>query len=276
MPLTPVRGVLPGLAAQPDGSATTPSLRLGIGPLDIASSGNTVLILGRTVGSEGGCFVYERGDAGWAQRQLLTLPGEFGTKVAIDGDLAVVAAGGGDSFSPGNGRVCVYRRANDVWTLETTLTKTDENADLGFGSSVAVSGNTILVGAPYAKVGLKAGAGAAYVFTHSGAAWSLQARLTGPAGGQAGFGGRVALDGDRALVSSGGDFGAVTVFERSDTTWSDSGQLTATDLDPVPSSVLPWRCRATGRSSEPQAKVTRPAPSSYSRRTRPAGSRPPS
>ena len=235
VPLTPVRGVLPGLAAQPDGSATTPSLRLGISSGDMASSGNTVLILGTTVGSEGGCFVYERGDAGWAQRQLLTLPGEFGQKVAIDGDLAAVAAGSGDSFSPDIGRVYVYRRADDVWSLEATLTRTDENADLGFGASVAVSGDTILVGAPYAKVGLKAGAGAAYVFTSSGGTWSLQTRLTGPAGGQAGFGGRVALDGDRALVSSGGDLGAVTVFERSGTTWSDTGPLTATGLDPVPS-----------------------------------------
>lgn len=81
-----------------------------------------------------------------------------------------------------------------------------------FGCSVAVSGDTLLVGAD----GARGNWGSVYVFTRNGTQWHLQAQLTGQT---MYFGRSVALCGDTALVGySGGRF--VDVFTRVGTTWS--------------------------------------------------------
>jgi hypothetical protein len=95
-----------------------------------------------------------------------------------------------------------------------------------FGSSVAIYGSTVVVGAPYRK-----STGAAYVFARSGTAWSQQAKLapTDIALGDL-FGWSVAIYGSTALVSSPGknsDTGAAYVFARSGTAWSQQAKLTA-------------------------------------------------
>jgi hypothetical protein len=108
------------------------------------------------------------------------------------------------------------------------LTGTGELGAGAFGSALAISGdgNTALVGGS----GDNAGAGAVWVFTRSGSTWSQQGpKLTG--GGEVGagkFGHGVALsfDGSTALVGGGGDnagAGAVWVFTRSGSTWSQQG-----------------------------------------------------
>src|SRR5207248_1278533 len=92
------------------------------------------------------------------------------------------------------------------------------------GSSVAVSanGNTALIGSPDENNS----AGAAWVFTRSGATWSQQAKIT-PSGAAANvsFGGSVALsgDGNTALIGGPGEGGggAAWVFNRSGSTWSE-------------------------------------------------------
>ena len=229
--LTPVRGVSPDFGVLPDGSPTVPFMHLGIKPAAIASSGETTLIGGAGPGSQHGTYVYERGDAGWAQRQLLSARGDA---VAVDGDVAVATLAGGDAAHPGVGSASVYRRTAGVWTLEATLSPDDAGHAGGFGDSVALSGDTILVGAPYADAGTQANAGAVYVFVHSGDGWTQQARLTAGSGSGNAFGLHFALDGERALVSGvAGTTGSVTVFERSNATWQATAQLTASGLDPT-------------------------------------------
>lgn len=81
-----------------------------------------------------------------------------------------------------------------------------------FGGSVAVSGDTLLVGASRARDGR----GSAYVFARSGTQWHLQSTLSGQ---RTDFGHSVALSEDTALVGyAGGRF--VDVFTRAGTTWS--------------------------------------------------------
>ncbi len=111
-----------------------------------------------------------------------------------------------------------------------------------FGYSVAISGDTALVGAP-AALGMNIGPGTAYVFVRSGSSWVQQAELT-PSDGvlddQFGYSvavsGDVALDGDDALVGapmhqvSGVDYqGAAYLFTRSGSSWSQQAELTADD-----------------------------------------------
>ncbi len=232
--LTPARGVAPDTGALPDGSTTVPSVHLGIKAAAIASDGATTLIGGDGAGSQSGTYVYERGDAGWAQIQLLDVPGDA---VAVDGDVAVATIAGGPADDPGVGRALIYRRESGVWTLEANLGPDDGDHGGGFGDSVALSGDTLLVGAPYAYAGTLPKAGAVYVFVRQAdGSWSQQAKITPGPGDVGAFGLHVALDGDRALVSHGGTAGtagSVAVFERSGTTWKQTGQLIAGDTDPT-------------------------------------------
>ena len=131
------------------------------------------------------------------------------------------------------------------------LTGAGEIASGRFGYSVALSadGNTALIGARYA-IRNNNEAGGAWVFTRSGSTWSQQGGKlngTGHAGetlfdhiGEGAFGYSVALsaDGDTALIgapddnggaTNEGGVGAVWVFARSGSTWSQQGEkLTGT------------------------------------------------
>ncbi len=108
-----------------------------------------------------------------------------------------------------------------------------------FGYSVALSGDTALIGARFDDDdvnGLESGS--AYVFIRIGTTWSQQARLTAADGSDRDwFGVRVALSGDTAVIPAdaddsdvnGVDSGSVYVFIRSGTTWTQQAKLTASD-----------------------------------------------
>ena len=122
--------------------------------------------------------------------------------------------------------------------LQAELSAPGGAAGDGFGVPVAIDGNTVLVGAPLRDTAAGADAGTAYIFTRSGASWTLQAELTASdsAAGD-NFGGRIALAGDTALigaehhdVGSEGDAGVAYVFVRSGSAWTLQAELT----DPSP------------------------------------------
>ena len=145
----------------------------------------------------------------------------FAYQVAISGDTAVVPAElanvGGKQQA---GIVYVFVRSHSGWSLQAKLTGADASEGDQFGSSVALSGDTALVGMSGVE---------AYVFTRSGTSWSQQAILHPPEGQTDAFGSPVALEGDTALI---GGQGAVYVFTRSGTSWSQQAKLTASDEAP--------------------------------------------
>ena len=116
-------------------------------------------------------------------------------------------------------------------------------ADSGFGESVAVSGNTVVVGAPEATVGANIDQGAAYLFTESGPGWANMtqvAKLTVPDGAAGDlFGWSVSIRGNTVVVGAPGATiggktgqGAAYVFTEPATGWTDATQnakLTASD-----------------------------------------------
>jgi hypothetical protein len=108
-----------------------------------------------------------------------------------------------------------------------TLTAPGASAGDYLGESVAISGDTAIVGARGRDVGGHTGAGAAFVFTRTAGVWSLQQTLTAdvPANND-GFGIAVAVSGDTALVGSQADF--VTIFTRTAGVWTQSQELTST------------------------------------------------
>ena len=203
-----------------------------------------------------GAYEFTRGDAGdWFESRRVPLTGAPATDsgvgtidlatimrilqppqrvVALDGRRSVVAVVGGPAALTG---VRVYERDDGGnWVKEADVTpSTEMRTSDQFGSSVAVRGDVILVGAPrYAQ------AGAVFVFTRDASTgdWVEQVTLTPEAGGtDSAFGAAVAFDAEVALVGAPGtrsSRGAVVGFASDGTgSWN------------VPTRILPAR-RATG------------------------------
>jgi hypothetical protein len=103
-------------------------------------------------------------------------------------------------------------------------------AEAHFGSSVAVSGDTIVVGEPDrdvdSVVALAVDMGTVHVYVKSGTSWVLQQELRPSLQADTGFGESVAIDGDVLVVGSPryatgkGKTGAAFVYRRTGTTWS--------------------------------------------------------
>jgi hypothetical protein len=139
---------------------------------------------------------------------------EFGISVGVSGDVVVIGAMG---FASGTGRSAhVFVRPAGGWkealTESAKLTASDGTDADGFGQSVAVSGDTIVVGAP----GANDARGAAYVFVKPVGGWrdlTESAKLT--ASGAAPldvFGNLVAVDGEIIVVAPDANIGQRTVY----------------------------------------------------------------
>lgn len=139
------------------------------------------------------------------------------------------AGGGAASLEPAQGRSFLVLRPGSA-----------SDYDLGdqFGVSVALDGDTLVVGAAYADIGPNSDQGAAYVFVRSATgAWLQQQKLVagdGDAGAQ--FGSSVALNEDSLIVGAhmadigaAVDQGAAYMFTRAGSTWSQQQKLTSSD-----------------------------------------------
>ena len=210
----------------------------------VALSGDTAL-----VGAEdddtsdtdtGSASVFVRLGSSWGPQGLLSADdgqtdAVFGSSVALDGDTAVIGAPNNyqapDTPPPGSAYVFIRSGAN--WILQAKLAEGMERS--GFGFSVALSGETVLVGAPGDDNSSGSSNGSAYVFVRSGTSWILQQKLSPDAGWVQSFGWSVALDGDTALIgvpedsSNGQRKGSAYVFSRSGSSWSREEKLTAAD-----------------------------------------------
>jgi len=175
----------------------------------------------------------------WAEQAKLLAAGgstgdSLGQAVAIDGETAIVGA-----HMDGPGTAWIFTRSGTVWSQEARLIASDGGFMTMFGWSAALDADTALVGSPWAY-GPSVQSGAAYAFARTGTTWSQQAKLLplDPVS-WAGFGTAVATDGDRAFVGATSAYGAasgsgaVYVFERSGTTWSQVAKLDAADGAPL-------------------------------------------
>ncbi|MGB2988057.1 MAG: hypothetical protein WBE26_19485 [Phycisphaerae bacterium] len=145
----------------------------------------------------------------------------FGGRIATSGDYLVVGVSGDDDAGPSSGSAYVYRREGTSWVEEDKIVASNGVAGDQFGHSVSISGDRILVGAPYHDTA-EWRAGAAYVFRRTETGWIQEAELT--ATGTDLLGWAVAIDGDRALVSSM-NTSAAYVFHRDGTEWAEEGRV---------------------------------------------------
>jgi hypothetical protein len=174
----------------------------------------------------------------------------FGNSVSISGDYIVVGAffedGGDGDPRPDAGAAYVFHRTGvNTWDAGTKLVAPDPQANDSFGSSVAVAGDYVIVGANHENGGdgdPLFDAGAAYVFHRTGTnSWDAGTKLIAPdpQRGHA-FGGSVALSGDHAIVGvqngAGGAGGVIPgagvayLFHRTgENSWDAGTKLLAPD-----------------------------------------------
>lgn len=191
----------------------------------------------------GSVFVFEREGLDW--QLTTTLKGSdtlsfdgFGNSVALDGTTAVVGSVWDDTTSGNNaGSAYIFTREGGVWSEQQKLVAADGAVNDYFGVSVALSGETVLVGAWADDTAAGTNAGSAYVFERQGALWTQQAKLEDALGAVWDiFGFVVALDGNTAVVGSvwddttvGFNAGSVHVFVRDGVTWNLQARLEAGD-----------------------------------------------
>ncbi len=158
---------------------------------------------------DGSVYVYEGSGRHWSLSGRLSLDdgrrGDFfGNVVALSGERLVVGAVFREVDQLTNsGAVYVFERSGSEWNLKAELTAPDAQDFDRFGESLAVSGDVIVVGArDKSQAGLST-AGAVYIFSRQGRAWSNPVKIvadTVNAGDY--FGNAVAISGERLIVGA--------------------------------------------------------------------------
>ena len=223
----------------------------------------------------GAVYVFVREADTWRQQAYVKPPRagrnyRFGTSVALSEDTLVVGepnenrgfTGVNPPIIPGifeheSGAAYVFTRNGITWSEQAYIKASNTDEDDGFGTSVAISGDTLVIGAPDEESGIPGvqsdnttrRAGAAYVFTRTGTTWTQEAYLKAPdpdidddfgasvavSGGliavaahrddSGGVGVNSGLEADNSLWRSG----AVHVFRRSGSAWVADAFLKASN-----------------------------------------------
>jgi len=240
----------------------------------------------------GASYIYKRTGTIWAQEAFLKTSNPdasdvFGNAVSLSGDTAIVAAIGEDSnqttitngtassldnSAPGAGATYIYKRTGTIWAQEAYLKSSNHDAfdllgsDL-YGTTVALSGDTAIVGAPYedsnqttitngpaASLNNSLGAsGASYIYKRTGTTWAQEAYLKASnSKGSALYGTSTSLSGDTAIVGAYGEAsnqttitngvtsslnhslgrpGASYIYKRSGSAWAQEAYIKASNAN---------------------------------------------
>jgi hypothetical protein len=197
------------------------------------SAGTFVLVGAPGQGLPEKAYVFARSGTRWFQQAALAGPSgsvyddndDFGITVALSGNTALASIIQGETDLSGG--IYVFARSGKTWHRQAILTDPDGASEINFGSSIAVSGASIVVGA--------SNRGCAFVYTRSGQKWTVQATLieTGRAaacpteptnsfGSSAAISGSTVVVGDPAVNDGNG---VAVVFTRSGTTWSRQAEV---------------------------------------------------
>ena len=198
----------------------------------IAVSGDRMLVTSRSTSRlpNGAVHSFVRAGSEWRHDGMIVAEGlpegmAVGNTVALSGDLAALNAG---SPRGGQSLILVFRYANGAWAQEAVLESPDPEERTGFGSSLALSGEMLVAGAPVAD----SSAGLAYVFEAGPDGWTVIGELRNDGGTQSFFGTAALIMGDRVVVAAGGPRGqpgTLVSFGREEGEWVETGRLAAFD-----------------------------------------------
>jgi len=170
---------------------------------------------------------------------------------------------GDGGYNSGSGKVYLYKGTGTTGFAPTTsggAALVEFEAPTGaeglgvwsyFGNGISMSGDTttIAIGQPGGHItalGSPYDSGHVYIYTGSGSSWSLQAKLTpsdsilnqrfGHSVNLSDDGNTIAIGSNQAAAGSATDSGAIYIFERSGSTWSQSARFNHTPSDNTPAS----------------------------------------
>ena len=218
--------------------------------VSLSADGNTALIGGLGDGPEtqggdpGAVWMFTRSGGTWSQQGSKFTPsdedntargGSFGEAIALSPDGTEALIGGGTDTG-GNGALWAFARSGTTWTQQGSKLIGAEPDSVGWKVALSADGNTALIGGPGEAYDFTPSSGVAWVYVRSGPTWTKQAGPLEPNGiddGEGGsqFGAALALsaDGNTALIgaplNAGGD-GAVWMYTRSGTTWTQGTSIT--------------------------------------------------
>ena len=210
-----------------------------------------------SLSNSGAVYVFQRTGTTWAQQAYLKAPNadvndQFGRAVAISGDTIVVGANqessnqttitngttaSADNTLSNSGAGYVFQRTGTTWAQQAYLKASNAKAGNNFGDSVAIEGDTILVGAPNENSNQTTitngntasadfsmtGAGAVYAFRRIGTTWTQVAYIKSPnADPNDNFGTSLSISGDTIVVGAGNEDSAQTTITNGSTAALDN------------------------------------------------------
>lgn len=190
----------------------------------------------------GAAYIYKHEGNQWIlQTKLLASDGSenelFGYTVDIDGDYIVIGCPWDDDAGEKSGAAFIYKLEAGNWIEQTKLRADDASEDDRFGIVVDISAETVVVGAFFDDV-VGDRSGSAYVFVREVATWYQQAKLLPSDGAEDDWFGVVLslFNNDVAIVARrhdelGSNSGAVYVFNRDGSTWTEQAKITAFDAE---------------------------------------------
>jgi hypothetical protein len=204
---------------------------------DLVKDGNTLLI-----SATHAAYIFVNNGGIWTQQAKFTAPTGANTRfigsgIALMGDTAAVNVVPNYDFGL-KGQILVFVRNGTNWSLQATLTPSDGVPQQDFGSPFFVDNDTLLVGAPSGDFNAL---GSVYIFVRSGTTWTEVGKFTASDGQVLDtFGSTFAMDGDTLMIGAPyspqpdyGD-GAVYVYSRSGTTFTEQAKLTLSNPGPFP------------------------------------------
>ncbi len=223
----------------------------------VAISGDTAVVgamwgVDNNDDRSGAAYVFRDNGSNWVQEAKLLASDsdwydQFGWSVAVEDDVAVVGASWSDDAGDYSGSAYVFRYNGATWVEEQKLLPFDGATEDWFGSAVAISGDTVVIGAQYVHLDIWTGGdpispGSAYVFRYNGSTWVEEQKLLASDGAVADeFGCSVAVSGDVAVIGAhrdddacpGGeaycDSGSAYVFWYDGLNWIEQQKLLPSD-----------------------------------------------
>ena len=203
-------------------SATTPSAFESFG-CSVGLSGDTLVVSAPGHLGKGAAYVFIRQSTGWVQQAQLTATGAaandaVGLAAAIDGDVVVLGAPHSDSDK---GATYVFRRSGTTWSEVKKLQAADGSANDQFGAAVALSNDTVVIGAP------DWGAGQGAVYIYSGATFAPQSSPLSLTAQH--FGSAVSVSGNRMIAGAIGS-NAAYAYTRDGIDWYQRDAFSSTGI----------------------------------------------
>ena len=171
--------------------------------------------------NSGTAYIFYNNSGSWEQTQKIesldaVVGDHFGSSVSISGEYAAIGAGSKSDDGTWSGAAYVFRNNSGTWEQEIKLTASDAGSQKHFGSSINITGDTLIVGStgnisftPYI-------AGSAYLFKNILESWQETAVLqASDIGNRDQFGYVVDFSDDFAFVGS----------PRTDTNYEDAGAV---------------------------------------------------